>query len=84
MEEVAIHPLVLSVAVNTYVVVVVGVAIGLEILAGLKPVEGVQLYVTPATGVIPICAPPVFDVQDLNKFGPAEETGTSTSTVTRI
>ncbi len=31
--------------VNVYVVVEVGVATGLEIVALLKPVEGVQLYV---------------------------------------
>jgi hypothetical protein len=55
--SVAVQPLDVFVAVNVYVVVTLGFAIGFEIVADDKPVEGDQEYVTPDTATIPIDAP---------------------------
>jgi hypothetical protein len=70
------------VAVKVYVVVVVGLAVGLEIVALLKPVDGDHAYVTPATAVIPINAPLAFVVHVLVKSVPAFAVGGVVLTVT--
>jgi hypothetical protein len=52
--SVAVQPFTVLVAVNVYVVVTVGLAVGLATVALLKPVLGLQLYVLPATVAAPI------------------------------
>ena len=51
------------VTVKVYVVLPIGFAIGFAILSSDKPVEGIQLYVYPATGAEPICAPFALVIQ---------------------
>ena len=48
------HPVAGTVSVNVYVVVTVGLAIGLATVGALKPVAGLQLYVLLPTGAAPI------------------------------
>ena len=50
----------------------VGVAIGLAILALLNPVVGVQLYVNPALGATPICT---LAPGQISRSGPAFAVG---------
>ena len=49
------HPPASTVSVKVYVVVTVGLAIGLDTVELLKPVAGLQLYVLLPTGAAPIC-----------------------------
>ena len=64
------------------VVVVVGLAIGLEMLAAESPVVVVQAYVTPATAVMPIGNPVGFCVHVFVKSRPASAKGMLVFTVT--
>ena len=60
--ELAVHPL-LPVTVTVYVVEVVAVVVGFEILVELKAVTGDHEYVLPATLVVPITALGVVHVK---------------------
>ena len=59
-----------------------GLAVGLDAVALLKPVAGDQAYVTPATAVMPICAPLALAVHVLVKSAPALAVGGVVLTVT--
>ena len=60
----------------------VGFAVGLAIFTPDNPAFGVHKYVTPPTGVIPICIPDVFNRHVLVNEVPALTAGISISTVT--
>ena len=60
----------------------VGFAVGLAIFTPDNPALGVHKYVTPPTGVIPICIPVVFETHVLVKELPALTAGISISTET--
>jgi hydrogenase/urease accessory protein HupE len=53
--DVAIQPL-LPVTVTVYVVVIVGLAVGMASVVELNPADGLQLYVLPKIAVVPIIA----------------------------
>ena len=69
------QPLAVFVAVTVYVVVTAGFAVGFDTVDEVKPVVGDQLYVTPATALDPIVAPPTFCVHVFVKSVPAFATG---------
>jgi hypothetical protein len=82
MSSDAVQPVVGFVAVNVYVVVVVGVAVGFETVGLLNPVVGDQEYVIPATAAIPIAAPVGFVTHVMDKSAPAFAAGKPVTTVT--
>ena len=63
-------------------VVAEGLAVGIDIVAEVKPVDGDQEYVFPATAVVPIAAPFGLSMHVLVKSEPALAIGTALSTVT--
>ena len=80
----AVQPLLLSVAVSVYVVVVLGLAIGLATVEEDSPNVGVQAYDTPVIGVIPTPSPEAFTAHVFVKSAPAFTAGISMSTFTSI
>ena len=64
-------------------VVAVGLAIGFAAVAEVKPVDGDQEYVFPATAVVPIAAPFGLSMHVLVVSEPALAIGTELSTDTR-
>ena len=79
----AVHPLAGFVPVKVYVVVAVGSAVGLEMVALLNPAVGVHEYVVAPEATIPIAAPAGFVTHVTVASAPALMVGAVVFTVTK-